>query len=428
MKPDFTFPTEADRLKTGATEVNLNNYINELRLSNESRTIKETLGDLKTNPLGTTFKQASELAGLAKGIKASMDNSAIFRQGWKTLFTNPTTWAKNAVKSFSDIAKQVGRKPSDDSIINGIKAEIYSRPNSLNGRFKDMKLDIGNLEEAFPTTLPEKIPLFGSLYKASETAYMGFFYRMRADIADRLVDIAEKTGVDVSDRIQLESIGKLVNSLTGRGRFAPAIEGAAKEINTLFFSPKMLKSNFDFLTLHAADKMTPFARKQAATNMVKVIGGIATILGIAQAIDPDSVELDPRSADFGKIKVGDTRFDVSGGMSSLVVLASRLIKQSKKSSTTGKVTKLGGGFGQDNGMDVVSDFFQNKLSPAASVVKNLINQEDFDGNPVTFMGEAKNLLLPLPYENLYETLQEPNSANPIITTLADFLGISTNTY
>ena len=419
------------RLAFGEKNVELQNYIKELktRQNTTAENVKETLGQLKKNPVGTLGQGLSEIAGTAKGIKASLDNSAIFRQGWKTLFTNPKIWAKNAAESFINIKNQLGRKATDNTIIDGIKADIYSRPNALNNTYSKMKLDIGNMEEAFPTTLPEKIPLFNRLYKASEVAYTGFLYRMRADIADKMIAIAEQGGVDLTQKAELEQIGQLVNSLTGRGSLGE-FEKVGKSINTIFFSPKMLMSNIDFLTGHnLRPGVTPFVRKQAAINLLKVTAGIATILGIAEALHPGSVEMDPRSADFGKIRIGDTRFDVSAGMGSLVTLAAREISQSTKSSTTHKVTKLGENkFGAKTGMDVLVDFGENKLAPAAAVMKDIISQRTFEGEKPTAEGEALNLLAPLPLQNAYEVWKNPNGADPVITILADALGIATNTY
>lgn len=416
-------------LRYGTAEVALNNYVNDIKLANQKQSLPEVLGLLKKDPISTAGRMISDLAGAAKGIKASLDNSAIFRQGWKTLFTNPKIWADNAAQSFKDIAKQLGKSADDSSVIDGIKAEIQSRPAARSGLYKTMKLDIGNLEEAFPSSLPEKIPLFNRLYKASETAYTGFLYRMRADIADKMIRVATEGGIDVTNKAQAESIGKLVNSLTGRGSLG-SFEKVGKEINTIFFSPKMLKANLDFLTAHVFDaKVSKFAKIEAGKNLITVIGGIATIMGIAEALSPGSVETDPRSADFGKIRVGDTRFDISGGMSSIVTLAARILKSSTKSSTTGKVTKLNTGkFGSKTTLDVIESFGENKLSPFASVVKNLLNGTDFNGKPITLGGEAKNLLVPLPITNAEEVLTNPDAANPLLTIIADALGISTNTY
>lgn len=420
--------TSENRLDFGAKKVALMNYVNELKLSGSETTLQGLKEDFKSAPVSTAVQGVSKLAGFAKGIKASLDDSAIFRQGWRTLFTNPSIWADNAFKSFTDIATQVGRTAADDRIMNEVKADIFSRPNSLDGTYKKMKLDIGTGEEAYPTTLPERIPLFGRLYKASEVAYQGFLYRMRADIADKLVDIAKQNGVDMTDDFQVRSMGKLINSLTGRGSLG-AFEKVGKSVNTLFFSPKSVKASFDFLTLHAADKMSTFARKQAAMNLLKVASGMAVILGIAKAIQPQSVELDPRSADFGKIRIKDTRFDVSGGMGSLITLAARLLENSSKSSTSGNVSQLNSGkFGAATSQDVFFDFLSNKLSPAASVVKEIANRKDFNGNPVTVQGEASNLLMPLPVTNIQELLNNPNSAPFLISEIADSLGIVTNTY
>ena len=416
-------------LEYGASEVALNNYVNDIKLANESTTFKEGLNIFKRNPITGTKDVIQKIAGISKGIKASLDDSAIFRQGWKTIFTNPKIWADNALKSFIDIGKQLGKSASNQDVMNGIKAEILSRPNSRNGIFKNMKLDVGNLEEAFPTSLPEKIPLFGRLYKASETAYTGFLYRMRADIADKLIQTATEGGVDLTNKIQAESIGKLINSLTGRGSLG-SLEKIGREINTVFFSPKMLKANIDFLTAHQfQSNVTPFVRKQAAINLVTVISGVATIIGIANTLRPGSAEVDPRSADFGKIRIGDTRFDISGGMASIVTLASRLVTQSSKSSTTGRITELGSGkFGSQTGMDVITNFTLNKLSPVASVFKDIASQRDFSGNKITVGGELVNLLAPLPITNTLELTQNPNAAPVMAGMIADALGITTNTY
>ena len=92
---------------------------------------------------------------------------------------------------------------------------------------------------------------------ASEVAYTGFLYRMRADIADRYVEIAEKNGVDLTDPLETRSIGRLVNSLTGRGDLG-SLEKVGKQVNTIFFSPKMVKSQFDFLTVQVMTWLSPF--------------------------------------------------------------------------------------------------------------------------------------------------------------------------
>ena len=416
-----------DRMEYGRSLVATNNYLNDLKFQAAKKTFLQTIKD--------PIKVISDASGVAKSLKASFDNSAIFRQGWKSLFTHPSEWLNNAKKTFLDAWKEVGGKSAMDEL----NADILSRDNALNGNYKKAGLAIGTIEEPFPSSLPEKIPVLGRFYKASESAFTGFVYRQRADIFDKYIEIAKENGIDLADKNQLKSIGRLVNSLTGRGDLG-ALEPAGKVINNIFFSGRKLASDIDTLTLHIKDpKFSTFARKQAAINLVKIISGTAVILATARAIKKDSVELDPRSSDFGKIRIGDTRFDVTGGMGSLITLASRLLTMSVKSSNTGKITPINSGkFGATSGTDVervvkkfkglVYNFLENKLSPVASVIKDFFKGKDFNGNKPTPLNELNNLLTPLPVTNFLELKDNPNSANIIVAILADIFGIGVNTY
>ncbi len=419
--------SKEDANRYGAALVVLKNSVDELKLSNSRRSLADIKKALATKPLSEFKEQVYNVAGTAKGISATLDNSALFRQGWRVLLTNPSIWARSAAQSFSNIARQLGKKPTNEDVINGIKAEIWGRENSRNGTYDKMKVDIGITEEMFPNAFPSKIPLFGRLYAASETAYKGFLYRLRADLADKYTQMAKKSGVDLNDKLEIESIGRLVNSLTGRGNLGRA-EAMSGVLNNVFFSPRFLKSQFDFLTLHSTDKMSVFARKQAAINLVKAISGMALILATAKAINPDSVELDPTSSDFGKIKIGNTRFDVTGGMGSMAVLAARLIEGQTKSSTSGKVTELDTGkFGAPTRQDMIVNYFTNKFAPAPAFVRDLFKKTDFDGSPLTAQKRAERFL-PIPIQNAMETFADPNSAPDLLVLIADGLGISTNTY
>jgi hypothetical protein len=122
-------------------------------------------------------------------------------------------------------------------------------------------------------------------------------------------------------------------------------------------------------------------------------------------------------------------------MASVVTLAARVARNSTKSSSTKEVRSLNEKgkdgqpkFGAPTRTDVVSDFFSNKLSPAAAVVRDWARGYDFDGKQPTATSTAKNLFVPLPITNYEELRKNPNSANDLLTLIADGLGIGTNTY
>ena len=410
-----------DRLQYGASKVIFDRYISELKHATAWEKFKKDIQDPN--------KAALELAGVAKSAKATLDNSALLRQGWKVAITHPKIWSKSALKSFVDIAQTLRGK----EVMDVVMADILSREN-INKAIKD-KLDIGVVEEAYPASAAlEKIPVFGRLHKASEVAYTAFQRRTRADLYDYYTDLATKSGL--KETVGL-GIGRLVNSLTGRGSLGK-YEVAGKALNNVFFSPKLLKSHIDVLTAHLGDKnMSSFAKKQAAINLLKIISGGAAILTTANALMPGSVEFDPRSANFGKIKIGNTRFDVTGGMSSVVTLMSRLVPTLNngklgfytKSSSTNRIYPLNSGkFGAPAGTDMIYNFFENKLAPATSVVKDLWKGQTFQGEKPTLKNEAINLLEPLPITTYKELKDDPNSANILLGMIADMLGISVNNY
>lgn len=424
-----------ERMEYGRAVVELQNYVNELKLEAG----KTTLEDLKSRPIGTVAKALGSVPGMTKSIAASFDASAIFRQGWKTMFSHPTIWAKNSVESINGLIKTFGGK----NVVDELNADIMSRENA--DLYKKMALDVGTREEAFPSSLPEKIPIVKHPFKASESSYTIFTHKTRADVADLYLSILKKNGVELDDGT-LKNVGRLVNALTGRGNVGSA--GRAADItNVLFFSPRAIKGHVDTLLqpvtggaslreIATGDNSgSNFVRQQAAKNLLKTVAGTAAVLAIANAVYPGSVDWDPRSSDFGKIKVRGTRFDMTGGMGNLLVLAARLATGMSKSSATGKITDLSNPkFGEKDRMDSVIDFFANKLAPTAGLVRDFAKGRDFQGNrmsltdPKSHGRAALNLATPLPIGNAHELLTDPNSANAFVGILADALGISVNTY
>src|SRR4029077_13331357 len=96
-----------------------------------------------------------------------------------------------------------------------------------------------------------------------------------------------------------------------------------------------------------------------------------------------NVELDPRSSDFGKIRVGKTRYDIWGGNQQLVRTIAQLAPtrhngvwgQYTKSTSTGKLRHLGKG----EHFDPLGRLFEGKLSPPMSLGLDIKRGEMFAG-------------------------------------------------
>jgi len=421
------FSSEIDRITYGTNQYILEEYINGLKLEAKNLSFRE-------NPVKKTITSIGEIPGVLKSMVSTLDNSFFGRQGIKVLYTKPMIWGKAFLKSWVDM----GRTLKGKDAMAVIKADIYSRPNALNGKYKagNYGLDVLS-EEAYPSSLPERIPLLGRIFKAAETAYNGAALRMRADLADKYIAIAEKQGINTLNKTEAEGIGNLVTSLTGRGNLGKA-DVLSKEANVLFFSVKFLKSNFDTLVAHSilSGKATKFTKKEAAKNLLRLVAVIGTILTTAKIIDKDSVQEDPRGTNFGKIKIFGKWTDITGGMSSLVTLASRIVPTVHDGqwgfwsmNANGKWTNLTEGkYGQQNAMDVVDNFWQGKLAPLSGVVRDIWKGQTYGGLPITIWGELRNITFPMSTTNLMELMNDPNAKSVVGSMILDGLGFSVSTY
>lgn len=412
------------RLEYGQAKVDLDKYAEALKPSKTPR-----------QWVSSPWSAFMDVAGTSKSLRATLDVSGILRQGAKLLASGHyRIWARNTLKSLKVAAKSFG----DENVMDAVNADIVSRPNYLNGLYKKMGIPLYDIiEEAFPSKALGKVPFLSKLYGASDSAYTSFMQLNRADLADMYIDKALKANVDLAT--EGKAIGSFVNSLSSRASLGRAEGGLANAMNNVFFSPRLLKSNFDVLGGHVVSGgggLTPikggsnFVRKHAAMNLVKIAATTYGILKLADEVRPNSVEWDPRSSNYGKVKIGNTRFDVTGGMSSLVTLGARLATGSSKSSLTDITSEFNDPENKFSPtyLSVLGSFGENKLSPIASALQDIVAQEDFTGKKPTVGSTLRNLTFPIAIDNYKELSEDPHAAPIVASMLLEGLGISTNTY
>jgi hypothetical protein len=431
-----------DRLAYGAARVAFEKYADSLK--NEKQTIsqmiksrmleaKSTFKENKVKAAVDLFKDTlMTISDNAISIVASIDNSFIGRQGLNTLMTHPSVWGPAAKASFADIYKTMASKHGGDAVKDALLADAYSMPNYLNGSYATAKL-IPKTEEQYPTSLPERLPLgVGRIFKASENAFLNSGVRMRINTFDLIQDIAKKQGVDVTDKVWIKETGKLINSITARGDLGRAGDGGL--VRLALWAPKMLKGNWDVLTAHTggAGLQTPFARQQARINLLKIVGETAAVVAAVNALSPGSVETNPLSSDFLKIKVGNTRYDITAGKGSIVTLLSRAVTFKSKSTITKKTTPLNSGkYGSKTVLAVGIDFLANKTTPTARAVVDITRGETFRGTKPTVGSIVSNLTTPIGIQNFVQNFygkDADGSVAAVVGSIVDLVGINANTY
>ena len=421
------------RIKYGTSLELFKSYVESLKPETTPITFKEFIK--------TPSKYFENLGNLTKSIVASIDNSFWGNQGITTLLNFRTTdiWVKNFIKSWGDI----GRALKGEDPMVGIKADAFSRPDAVNGTYTREKIAIGlHGEEVFPISLPERIPLFGRIFKAASAAYNGAAIRLRVDLADRANISARQAGVDLTDPIRAEAIGRIINSGTGRGSIG-VLEPAAPKINTFIFSMKLAKGTFDVLTGHLFDakvRADPFARKQAAYRILNMAATYYGLTAIYEALNPGSTEPDPRGSHFGEVKMGSSWVNIIGPFRPMARTLATIIPTFHKgefgfwrTDTKGnwqgiklfptKATK----YGAFTPLDLLEGFVERKASPLFGTVLNHWRGKDFLNRLPTPTGDIENLFGPITIKNYFEDKANPNVDYIIINTLLNVIGVNTNT-
>lgn len=371
--------------------------------------------------LSKAMTALGETVNIPRSLMASVDLSAPFRQG---LFL--TSKPKQFAGAFKDMFKYAASEKQYQNLIN----EIRSRPSYK--LMRDSKLSLTDInkpmlgrEEAFMSNFAEKIPAFGRVVKASDRAYTGFLNKLRADVFDDLVKKANIAGVAENNPGITKDIATFVNNASGRGNLGK-LERSAVALNSVFFSPRLIASRVNMLNPAYYVKLDPFVRKEALKSLLTVASVGTTIVGLAK-MGGANVSTDPRSADFGKIKVGNTRYDMFGGLQQYAVLLSRLASGQMISSTTGKEIQLGEGYKSATRKDIIQKFVEGKLSPVASFTNQLLQSKNFLGEQLNVPATVADQFIPMIAQDMYDLYKDKGMAGILAGSPAIF-GLGVQTY
>jgi len=357
---------------------------------------------LKKQSLFTKFKKNGlEIANIPRSVMTSADLSFGFRQGVFVAAKHPKIFFKNFAKQF----KMFG----SEKYYQEMMKEIRTRPNF--GKMQDSGLPITDLgvmsqrEEAFMSNFAEKLPLgIGKTVRASGRAYTGFANRLRADLFDYMVDYGNKFGK--GDNVAyLESAADFIGNATGRGKIPFGGEKIATTLNAVFFSPRLLASRINLLNPYYYWKLDPLVRKEALKSLAAFGGMATTVTGLAKMAGAD-VGIDPRSADFGKIKVGNTRYDVMGGFQQPIRAMSQILSGKIVSSTTGKEMTLGEGYKPMTVPEIALRFFEMKESPLMSFAVSMSRGTNAIGEKFDLPTEIANRFIPMVAQDMNDLYNE----------------------
>lgn len=384
-----------------------------------------------------------EIANIPRALMATADLSAPLRQGILPTISNP----KLASKAFVEMMKQWSNQERADRWLNDLKDSPAYQLMEESGLYIADKSNpnVAAREEDYMTNLAEKIPIIGGdtviggkkvpgLVQASERAYVGYLNKMRVDLFTRGVDALETSGVTFENNPKAyKALAKYVNAATGRGDLGEALNRAAPILNAAFFSPRLMASRLQLLSNWLNPKFykeTPLAvKKMYFGDMAKLLAFGVSILALASLAGAD-VEEDPRSPDFGKIRNGDTRWDIWGGFQQYVRIMAQLAWGEKKSTASGRITPLDGtSYNKETRLTQAWSFIRGKFAPVPAFLYNAIEGQNTIGEPFRFNEELKNMLKPLVAQGIYDSAQQDGWAFGLLATgLPSVFGVGVQTY
>jgi len=286
--------------------------------------------------------------------------------------------------------------------------------------------------------------------KAIERGAVGYLDTIRVERFLDGMEMLQAQGKTMeNDKDSYKNMADVINTFTGRASLG-AMEQIAPQLSKVFFSPRNWASALKTTLLlprqiakwQNGEWKPTVANKMAISDLSKFVGTTTGMVMMASVAlnnddrDDTYVETDPRSSDFGKIRIGDIRIDPWGGKIQQIVLASRMVMGETKSTTNGKISPLGS-FGKPTREELLIEQATNKLAPSASMLHKYLTSKvnksgertDKYGNDYSIKDDFIENLTPIYWGSTVPELlkDDPSALNGILAFYA-FFGGGVNVY
>jgi len=420
-KPEKTLPPEESQ------EVrDLRRKRDELRYEYELDVARRELD--KRSKIEKTKDVLLNVASLPRAIKATLDFSAVLRQGLIPTVAHPM----EAIKALKTMFGQTFSEKKYRDWFSDIKTSPQYDLMKQSGLYISEKNNPELLarEEQFTSNLLEKIPVLGKVHQGAERAYTGYLNAIRTGVfVSEAIKLQERGYTFKNNPDAFRDLATVVNVLSGRGSIPDWLGGKQPAIlSNLLFSPRFMAARIQTLYLWGDPRLSRSAKVLAAKDIGKTLATAAVILGMAKAAGL-SVSTDPRGSDFLKIKDGDTRYDILGGLTQYVVFLSQQITGQKVPAGATKPNSLTSGkFGKPTRFDAAISFLRGKLNPIVGSSANLMAGKDMVGQPYHLWPNVPQEFIPLPATDLYDAYKVGGITNSLKVLIPSQFGIGVSSF
>ena len=379
-----------------------------------------------------------DIANIPRMFLATGDMSGFLRQGVVYVASHPVIAGKAMGKTFQFAFSP---KAFRQYFLDLPKDPLYPLMRKARLAITDPSRIAGGLagrEEPFTSTLIQKIPILGEIPKFAERSWTGFLNKLRVDIFKNwATELMSKGLSPVSDIDTFKSAANVVNTFSGRGG-GGKLERIGPHLSAVFFSPRLNYARFNALNIIWYAKQPPIIRKRALGDFAKFVGAGLTLLGLIVAwkkanniSDEDlKVESDPRSSDWGKIKIKNTRFDIWAGFQQWARTFAQVASGQRKNTTTGEIVSLTKDeYPFTTRKEVLLRFVEGKMAPAPALINELISgAKTFEGEDLSFETVVKEKFVFMYIQDIADAYKDAGLEMAFPAGTAAFFGVGVQTY
>lgn len=381
----------------------------------------------------------TQFLGIPRVLNTMWDLSATGRQGFATLVTSPIVSARSFVAQLKAFGSERYAVAFDRNLRRGPAARLREEAGleltAITGEFSRL----GEREEIFMSNIVQKmgrlklkgpgrvllpVKVLGMSARASERAFVTYLNSIRATLFDLQAAMLKRDGhlpTNPDSFKHYQALARLINTSTGRGN-AKFLQG--EFWNNTFFSPRFMTARFEHIPRATWDSLrpgAPWALRQIAlrqlVGMASAWYTMAVLIGTAaEAFGWDiEMELDPRSSDFLKLRVGKTRIDMGAGYGQVIRVVVQLALREELDPLTQKVSKISVG-------SKIITFLRYKLAPVPGAIFSVAEGETPSRDPANFPFIFEQLGTPIVAQNLREVVNE-HGARGLILLVPEVLGV-----
>ncbi len=365
----------------------------------------------------TAGKLSVEAINTLRTLKATADMSATLRQGVLLSIRRPVM----ATKAFGKSFKAFFRKYSAERVDNAIRSADHHYIREKSGlQLTEVEGLRTAREEMFGAQMIEKVPIIGDVVTASNRHMTTHLNLLRVGAFDQFL-----AKFPNATHAELTAWADVVNVYSGRGDLGRAA-AVANTLSLAVFAPRFAVSRIQTPYMIFKYWKLPRVRAEIAKDMVGFVSVGTTMLVLADLAGFE-VGLDPRNPDFGKIRIGDTRIDIWGGVQQPVRVVARVgLAVTDKTGITGKeLTK------RERDVDplnLLGRFAAYKLAPSVTIPLELIKGKTIVGEPVTPTQTAARAVLPLWLDDVADAYRKEGAGRAVLVGGLTFLGVGATTY